>query len=282
MIEIGKYNRLEVFRHTPQGTYLMDEEGYEVLLPQKYVPDGIEIDAELEVFVYNDSEDRLVATTQTPKIKLHEFAYLEVVQVNKFGAFLDWGLDKDLLVPFAEQSRKMITKQWYLVYLYLDEETERLVASSKLKQFLDQEHLTVAVGEEVDLIVAKETDLGYNVIINNLHRGLIFSNEIFQSVQIGDRLKGYIKNIREDNKIDVSLQKQGFGNIEPNADKILTALQENKGFLPLHDKSKPEAIMLRLEMSKKTFKKAIGGLYKQRLIRIGEEGIYLVEGAQKK
>lgn len=275
-MEIGKYNELRVARKTDNGLYLRDEEGQEVLLPRKFVPREIESGTMLTVFVYKDGEDRLVATTQQPLITLGQFAYLKVVQVNRIGAFLDWGLDKDLFVPFREQKEKMETGRRYLVYLYLDEQTDRLVASARTDRFLEKEQLTVAEGEEVDLLVSDRTELGYNVIINDRHSGLIYHSELFRPLHRGDRLKGYIQHIREDKKIDVSLDPVGYQKVEPNAEKVLARLRENEGFLPLTDKSPPADIYAELEMSKKTFKKALGALYKQRIIRLEPEGIYLV------
>ena len=268
-------NTLEVFRESPHGMYLMDEDGFEVLLPNKYVPKDVEIDDDIEVFVFKDSEDRLTATTLRPKITLHEFGCLQVSEVTKFGAFLDWGLEKDLLVPFAEQSRKMQKGDHYIVFLYIDEQTNRLVASSKLSRFFEPEIQDIKEQDEVDLLIGHPTDIGFNVIINNKYKGLIYKNEVFQDLRLGLRTKGYIKQIRPDHKIDVSLQKQGFQKVEPNAQKILQVLERQNGFMPLNDKSSPEEITRKLQMSKKTFKKAIGGLYKKRLIRIESDGIYL-------
>ncbi len=278
MIQIGQYNTLKVSHETKSGLYLADEEGQEVLLPGKYIPKDIKTDDELSVFIYKDSEDRLIATTEQSKITLHQFAYLQAVDVNAYAAFIDWGLEKNLFVPYKEQPQKMIAGKWYIVYLYLDEQTDRLVGSANVHRFLKNEELTVQPGEEVDILIWQSTDLGYNVIINNLHKGLIYSNEIFTLVQIGDIKKGYIKKIREENKIDVELQKSGYENIEPNADKIVAQLKAYGGFLPLNDRSAPEDITQQLEMSKKTFKKAIGLLYKQQVIRLAEDGIYLNEG----
>ena len=278
MIQIGQYNTLKVSHETKSGLYLADEEGQEVLLPGKYIPKDIKTDDELSVFIYKDSEDRLIATTEQSKITLHQFAYLQAVDVNAYAAFIDWGLEKNLFVPYKEQPQKMIAGKWYIVYLYLDEQTDRLVGSANVHRFLKNEELTVQPGEEVDILIWQSTDLGYNVIINNLHKGLIYSNEIFTPVQIGDVKKGYIKKIREENKIDVELQKSGYENIEPNADKIVAKLKAHGGFLPLNDRSAPEDITQQLEMSKKTFKKAIGLLYKQQVIRLADDGIYLNEG----
>ncbi len=276
MIEIGKNNVLKVLRHKSVGVFLGDNEGNDVLLPNKYVPEDIEVDDEIDVFIYKDSEDRIVATTLEPKIKLNEFACLQVKEVNKFGAFLDWGLEKDLLLPFSEQNTRMQKDELIVVYLFLDEKTGRLAASTRIKKYCDNEKITVEINEKVELLVFEKTELGVNVIINSLHIGLIYHNEIFQKIEIGEKLQGFVKNIREDNKIDVSIQKQGYENIEPNAKKILLELENNKGFLALNDKSDPTQIKSILEMSKKTFKRSIGSLYKQKIIRIEKDGIYLL------
>lgn len=276
MITIGKQHKLKVLRFAEQGLYLVDDENDEVLLPNRYITDDMPVYKEVEVFIYKDSEDRLVATTETPKIKLNDFALLKVNDIASFGAFLDWGLQKDLLVPNNQQSQEMQVGKSYLVYMYVDEETDRLVASSKFNQFLNNDELTVNEGDEVDLIIANPSSLGINTIINGQHKGLLYHNEVFTDIKSGDRLKGYIKKIREDNKIDVSLQKQGYGNIEPNSELILEKLKANEGFIELNDKSDPELIKARLGMSKKTFKKAIGTLYKQKLIKFEDGGVRLV------
>lgn len=276
MIMLGEYNLLRIDRILDQGAYLVDDEENDVLLPNKYMAENAQVDDEIEVFVYNDSEDRLIATNLTPKFTLNEFAFLQVKDVNRFGAFLDWGLEKEILVPFSEQNQRMEIDRWYIVRLLLDEKTNRLVASNKLHKFIETDFISVEIGEEVDLLVFERTDLGYKVIINNVHQGLIYANEIFKELNVGETLSGFVKNIREDGKIDISIQKQGYQNVEPNAMKILEILKEKEGFLPLTDKSQPEDIYSQLEMSKKTFKKAIGGLYKRKLIRFTEEGIYLL------
>ncbi|KAF2518598.1 GntR family transcriptional regulator [Flavobacterium salilacus subsp. salilacus] len=276
MIEIGKYNTLKIARDTQVGLYLTDG-NEDILLPNKYVPKEFEIGDELIVFVYLDQEERPVATTLEPYIYLNEFALLRVSFVNNFGAFLNIGLEKDLFVPFREQARPMEEGKRYLVYMYLDEKTNRLVGTSKINRFLNNEELTVEEGEEVDLIISHITDMGINVIINEQHKGLMYKDEVYEDLRTGDRMKGYIKLIRPDNKIDVSLQKQGYEGVEPNAEKILDELRASRGFLRLNDASHPEDIKTVLKMSKKTFKKAIGSLYKQKLIEIKEDGIYLVK-----
>ena len=283
MIQIGKYNTLTILRDTKVGLFLgnpqEDPEGInDILLPNKYVPHNFEIGDELTVFVYLDHEERPVSTTLEPYILLNEFALLRVNYVNQIGAFLNWGMEKDILVPFKEQARPMEKGKRYLVFLYMDEKTNRLVASSKTNQFLNNDHLTVEKGEEVDLIVSHITEIGINVIINEQHKGLIYKDEVYDdSIRTGDRLRGYIKTIRLDNKIDVALQIQGYQSIEPNAQLILEELKASRGFLRLTDNSHPEDIKTVLKMSKKTFKKAIGALYREKVIEIKEDGIYLVQ-----
>lgn len=275
MIEIGKYNTLKIARSTAVGLYLTDGTT-DILLPNKYVPRQFEIGEEMTVFVYLDQEERPVATTLEPYIYLEEFALLRVNHINNYGAFMDMGLEKDLFVPYREQARPMEKGKRYLVFMYLDHETNRLAGSSKLNQFLDNEKLTVAESDEVSLIVSHITDMGINVIINTRHKGLLYKNEVFRELRTGDRVTGYIKAIRPDNKIDVTLQKPGIESIEPNAEKILDELREGRGFLRLNDDSDPEDIKAILQMSKKSFKKAIGTLYKQKLIEIKEDGIHLI------
>ncbi len=277
MINLGEYNTLEILRDTEPGLFLGDGEDNEILLPNRYVPETFEIGDKIEVFAYLDNEERPVATTDKPYIKKGDFALLRCNQVTKFGAFLDWGLVKELFCPFKEQAFKMKAGGWYLVHCYLDEETERLVASSKTNHFLDNKELTVAQFDEVDLIVSHPSEIGMNVIVNNKHLGLVFNDDIYKDISVGDRLKGIVKKVRPDNKLDISLNQIGYRNIEPNAEHILFTLQDNSGYLPLHDKSDPEAIKEQLQMSKKSFKKAIGSLYKDRLITIEPEGIRLVD-----
>ncbi len=279
MIAIGKYNTLKIVRDTKVGLFLGNgNEVEDILLPNKYVPNVFEIGDELIVFVYLDHEERPVATTLKPYILLNEFALLRVNYVNQIGAFMDWGMEKDILVPFKEQARPMEKGKRYLVYLYMDEKTNRLVASSKTNQFLNNDNLTVEKFEEVDLVVSHITEIGINVIINEQHKGLLYKDEVYDdAIRTGDRMRGYIKNIRPDNKIDVSLQKQGYENVEPNAEKILEELRASRGFLRLNDNSHPEDIKTVLKMSKKTFKKAIGALYKEHLIEIKDDGIYLIK-----
>ena len=276
MIEIGKFNTLKIARSTKVGLYLTDGAS-DVLLPNKYVPEEFQIDDEIEVFVYLDHEERPVATTLEPYVFLNEFALLRVNYINKFGAFMDWGMEKDLFVPFKEQARPMEEGKRYLVYMYLDKQTNRLVGSSKSNQFLDNKDIKLEKGEEVDLIVSHITEVGINVIINEKHKGLLYKNEVFEDLRTGDRIIGYIKNIRPDGKIDVSRQPFGVERIDASAQKLLDELKASRGFLRLHDNSTPEDIKTILQMSKKTFKKAVGTLYKQKQIEIKEDGIYLIK-----
>lgn len=277
MIHIGEYNTLEILRDTDPGLFLGDSEGNEVLLPNRYVPKSFDIGDTLEVFVYLDNDERLVAVTDKPYIKKGDFALLRCNDVTKHGAFLDWGMVKELFCPFKEQAFKMKKGGWYLVYCYLDEDTNRLVASSKTNRFLDNKELTVKQFDEVDIIVSHPSDIGMNVIVNKKHSGLIYNDEIFKDLSIGDRLKGIVKKVRRNNKLDIALGQIGYRNIEPNAQTILNELHDNSGFLELTDKSSPEAIKETLQMSKKNFKKAVGSLYKQRLITIENNGIRLIE-----
>lgn len=276
-MKIGQINSLKVSRDTPHGVFLEDDEGEDILLPGKYLT-GDEKEGDIkELFVYNDSEDRLVATTETPKIQLNEFAALKVIDVNKSGVFLDWGLDKDLLVPFKEQNKKMQLGHTYVVRMYLDEETDRLVATGKVKKYLSNEELTVQPGDKVDLMVFNQTDLGFDVMINKLHHGLVFRNEVFAPIKTGDSLQGYIRQVREDGKIDVCLQPNMLTHIEHSNEVIMDALKSQGGKLTVTDKSSPEDIYEAFQMSKKAFKRAIGSLYKQKKIKIENGDISLIE-----
>ena len=275
MLQIGVYHTLKIDRETKVGLFLTNGKD-DVLLPNKYVPNDFTIGDDLTVFVYLDHEERPVATTLKPLITLNSFAVLKVNYINKFGAFLNWGMEKDLFAPFKEQARPMEKDKRYIVTMYLDKQTGRLAASSKINQFLDKEPLDVEVGQEVDLMVSHITEIGINVIINGKFRGLAYQNEVFETVSPGYKTKGYIKTIRPDGKIDVSFQKQGFEAIDDSSQQVLEALKQNDGLLRLNDNSHPEEIKSVLKMSKKTFKKAIGSLYKQKLIDINNEGIQLV------
>jgi len=276
MLQLGEINELTIIRITDHGWFLEDEEENEVLLPNKFCTEEMKAGDKIKVFIFKDSEDRVTATTQEPMISLNEFACLKVKDVNKFGAFMEWGLDKDLMVPFSEQHQKMNVDEEHVVRLVHDEKTDRLFASARLNRYLEVDYLTVKPNEEVEILILEETDIGFKAIIEDAHMGLIYKSDVFQPLKKGDRLKAWIKLIREDGKIDLSLQKFGYGNVEPSSQKILDVLKENEGYLPLHDKSNPQEIVQLLNMSKKTFKKAIGSLYKQRYIKLEKSGIRLV------
>lgn len=277
MIQIGKINTLTILRETSVGLHLGDEDKNEVLLPNSYIKSTYKVKDQIEVFVYKDSEDRLIATPQIPYAQIYSFAFLRVTSISEVGAFLDWGLEKDLFLPYREQKNDMQEGESYVVYIYLDEETDRIIASAKVGNFISNEHLQVEVGDEVDLIVFEESPLGFSCIIDKMHRGLMYRNDIYKDIQIGDELKGYIKNIRQDNLIDLSLQKSGFQNVLSSTDTILEYLDHNNGYLNLTDKSTPEEIAKQFAMSKATFKKSIGVLYRHRKVLIKEDGVYLVK-----
>ncbi|MBC9913446.1 CvfB family protein [Chitinophaga varians] len=271
MIKVGEYNLLRVKKEADFGVYLEGVD-QEILLPSRFVPKGTKVGDELEVFLYHDSENRLIATTQKPYGIAGDIVNLKALSVTKQGAFLDWGLMKDLFVPQSQQLTRMVPGQEYLVRIYIDELTGRLAATEKIDRFLSNENLTVKEMDQVDLVVYRRTDIGYVVIINNRHTGILHHNELFRSVEVGDKLKGFIRGIRED-KIDVVLGQAGYKRVEDEGEKILRLLQENNGYLPYHDKSTPEEIQEFFGMSKKTFKMTIGNLYKQRKIIFTQTGI---------
>jgi len=279
-MEIGQYNILKVLRKTDNGLYLVDEAGEEVLLPNKFVNDRMKEGTLGRVFLYKDSEDRLVATTQHPYVIAGQAACLVVKEVTGIGAFLDWGLDKDLLLPFSEQPVHVSKDQLVLVYVYLDRATGRVVASSNMNKYIKNRELSFAENEAVDLLIGDETDIGFKVVINQKHWGMLYRNEIFGEVKKGMLLKGYIKKVREDNKIDVALQKQGLVAALDFSALILQKLRAGGGFLPLTDHSTPEQIKATLNISKKNFKKAIGILYKKKWIAIQQNGIALLDSGE--
>ena len=280
MAEIGKQNNLRIDRELDFGVYLDGEELGDILLPRRYVPEDCKVDDLINVFVYFDSEDRIIATTEKPTITVGEFGMLKVLAVNEIGAFLKWGLLKDLLVPFSEQKQKMEVGKSYLVYAYIDHVTNRIVASAKIDKFLDNIPADYTVGLAVDLIIENQTDFGYKAIINNSHWGVLYKNEVFQSLEKGQRIGGFIKKIRDDDKIDLCLDKPGFEKVEILSEKIIDVLKENNGFIAMSDKSPAELIYDMFGVSKKTFKKALGALYKQRLIKIENEGIRIHDGTK--
>lgn len=276
MIRVGETNRLKVLRSVEFGFYLDDGKNG-ILLPNRYVPHGLKTGDELDVFIYHDGEDRLIATTESPKGKLGDIVKLKVVSTTPHGAFLEWGLPKDIFVPKSYQLGKMIPGGEYLVKIILDPQTGRLVATEKFQHTLSNEQLTVKTLDEVDLVVLRRTDIGYLVSINNLHTGVLHFNEIYRPITAGDHFKGFIKNITEDNKIDVVAGKSGYQRVEDEAGKILRLLHEHNGYLPYHDKSEPDDIYQFFGMSKKTFKMTVGNLYRQRKISLGKTGIKLIE-----
>ena len=270
-MQLGDYNDLEVARETSIGLYLTSDDG-DLLLPGKYVPPGTRVGDMLRVFVYRDSEDRLIATTQRPLAVVDSFAGLRVRDQGPAGAFLDWGLEKDLLLPFPNQRRPVRVGEQVLVYVYLDQTTDRLVATTKWAGFLSDEPFPGRAGDEVQLLVADETDLGYNVIVNGTHRGLLYANEVFQPLRQGDPLRGYLRQVRpQDGKLDVTLRRPGYAEARAATDVLLEALRAAAGRLPLGDKSLPDDVYRRLGMSKKVFKQALGALFKQGLVELAPE-----------
>ena len=282
MIHIGIHNELIVDRILAPGAFLVDSEGNDVLLPNKYIPAGMKIGDQLKVFVYNDSEDRIVATTLCPLLQLHEFGYLKVKDINNVGAFLDWGLEKDLLVPFRQQHGRLNVGQWCLVYLYVDKLTNRLAATTKVEKYFKKENIELEVNQEVDLIITSKSNLGVNVIINNTYSGMIFQNQIYKDIMMGDKVKGFIEQIRPDGKINVTLRKKGMKNLEEGAQTILDELKTSEGFMALTDKSTPEEIQSVLQMSKKNFKKSLGILYRNKQVLLKKEGVLLKSIEEKK
>ena len=276
MIKIGQYNNLRIKKFVDFGLYLDDEEEGEILLPTRYMPKNVSVDDYIDVFIYADSDDTLIATTLTPLAIVGEASYLRVAAVNDVGAFLDWGLSKDILVPFGEQHRKMEVGRSYIVYLYIDKYADRIVASSKINKFIKDEATCYENNQAVDLMIAGKTDLGYKAIINNEHFGMLFENDVFQNLKFGQKLKGYIKNVRPDNKIDLTLQLINQDSRDSLTDRILFYLKNNNGQSTLTDKSKPEDIYKQFAVSKSNYKKALGGLYKKRLITIDKDKIQLL------
>ncbi|NVK44610.1 MAG: GntR family transcriptional regulator [Oceanospirillaceae bacterium] len=280
MADIGRFNRLQVIKQKDFGVYLDGGELGEILLPSRYVPEECEIGDWIEVFVSLDSEDYLVATTQAPLAQVGDFALLRCADVTRVGAFLDWGLPKQLLAPFGEQHRPMEVGKSYLVHIFIDR-SDRIVASSKLDRFLDKTPADYRDGQAVDLIIANRTDLGFKAIVNGQHWGLIHQSDLFRRVHFGQKLNGYIKRVRDDGKLDLSLDKPGYGKIDGLAGQVLDRLRVEGGFIAAHDKTDPETISRLFGCSKKAFKMAIGSLFKQRLIEIRDDGIKLIESGKR-
>ena len=276
MAEIGVFNNLRVIKEVDFGVYLDGGEHEEILLPRRYVPENCKVDDNIRVFIYLDSEDRFIATTETPYAMVGDFALLKVIAVESVGAFLDWGLLKDLLVPYSEQSPTMEKGKSYIVRIYVDKKTNRIAATTRLDRYLDNEPGNFHAGQEVELLICSQTDIGYKAIINGTHWGVLYSNEVFQPLKSGQRTKGYIKKIRSDNKIDLSLHKPGYERVDDITDTILNVLKEQGGFISVTDKSSPETIHKLFGVSKKTYKKAIGAIYRKKLITIENDGIKLI------
>jgi len=276
MAEIGKINNLQVVKSLDHGIYLDGGDLGEILMPRRYVPENCQVSDALDVFIYLDSADLLLATTETPYVMVGECAYLKVIDVNQAGAFMDWGLPKDLLVPYGEQISPLNIGQSYTVLAYLDENTNRIAATQKLDSHLSEEAQYFKPGQAVDILIFGKTELGYKAVINNTHIGLIYKNEVFQTLTHGEKLKGFIKAIREDRKIDLCLQLPGKDAREDLKTRILNHLKKNDGESTLTDKSSPDDIYQCFAVSKKNYKKAIGTLYKKRLIRIEEDKITLL------
>ena len=276
MISIGKVNPLKVVKILPFGIYLDAFEKGEILMPTQYVPANTKVGDIIDAFIYLDSEDKLIATTEIPYAQINEFAYLQVVAVNQIGAFVDWGLPKNLLVPFREQKLRLKQGDFAWVYIYLDEQTQRIAASAKTEKFFSKDQPPFVLQDKVEVLIYKKTDLGYKVIVNQMFDGMIFANEIFQDLQTGQKHKAYIKKIREDGKIDLTLYKTGYNQVVDFSELLYEAIQNAEGYLPLHDKSPADDIYSRFGVSKKVFKKAVGDLYKKQLIRIESDGLYLL------
>jgi hypothetical protein len=275
-VELGKFNLLEVVKTVDFGVYLDGHDDGEILLPTRYVPEGCKPGDKLNVFIYLDIDERLIATTLQPRVQVGEFACLEVAWVNEFGAFLDWGLMKDLFCPFREQKMKMVKGRRYVVHAHLDEESYRIMASAKVERYLSKEMPAYKDGQEVPVMIWQKTDLGYKVIVDNRFSGLIYQNEIFSQLEVGEHLTAYVKQVRPDGKIDLSLQKYGAAKVGDFSTSLLDYLKAHDGFTPLGDKSAAEDIYETFGVSKKTFKKTVGELYKKRLIVIADDGIHLV------
>lgn len=276
MAQIGKYNRLKTVRETNNGLYLDGENLGEILMPKKFTTQNIRETGEAEVFIYSDSEDRLIATTETPLVETGGFEFLSVVATNRYGAFLDWGLPKDLLVPFSEQKTKMKVGNTYLVHVYVDNITNRVVASAKLENFLNNTPPPYKNGDEVEILVGEETNLGFKVIIENKYWGIIYRNQLFNDVKPGQRKKAFVSKVRDDDKIDILLEKPGFQKIDSISERVLIVLKENNGFLAVNDKSTPAMIQALFGISKKNFKMAVGNLYKKKIIIFKSDGIAII------
>ena len=277
-MELGKINKLKISKVEDKGYTLFDGKDKDVFLGKEEINEELSEGDEVEVFIHNDADNKFIATTKIPAIQIEEFAFLKVKAVNKFGAFVDWGLDDDLMVPFAEQTGRLEEENWYLFFLLTDEKTGRLILSRRINDFVFFEEIDVKQGDEVDLLIYNQTDLGINCIVNNMYKGLIFKSDIHKNINPGDKIKGFVKQVREDGKIDVVLEPLGYKkSIDKNSQIILDALNENDGFLELTDKSSPEDIKFILGLSKKAFKRSLGNLYKQKLVELYKDGVKYIE-----
>ena len=282
MAEIGKLNKLKVLKKVDFGVYLDGEGLGEILLPRRYVPKNCDIDDIIEVFIYCDSDDRIIATVEKPYVMVGQFALLKVVSIDRIGVFLDWGLQKDLLVPFREQKQKMEKGKSYIVFVYLDDKGQRIAASSKLDKFLGRTPTNFEEGQEVELLICNQTEIGYKAVINNSHWGVLYKNEVFERLETGQQIRGFIKKVREDNKIDLCLHKPGYEKVDDLSKKIIDSLKKQGGFISVNDKSSPKVIYELFGVSKKTYKQAIGSLYKKRIITFENNGIRASEKTDMK
>jgi len=280
MVQAGQYNTLEVIKEVDFGMYLDGGEGEEILLPKRYVPKDLKTGDQITVFVYHDNDGRLIATTLKPVAIVGEIAMMEVADVNPHGAFMKWGLMKDVFVPISQQEKRMKAGDKRLVRLFIDEKTGRVTATEKIDKYLSNYELSVAENDSVDLVIFQKTEIGYKAIINSKHLGVLHFNEVFKDLAIGDKVKGFIKHIRPDHKIDISLGTKGYLKVPDEEERILNLLKENNGYIPYNDKSDPEAIYAFFGMSKKTFKMTLGALYKKRAITFTQTGTKLEEGQQ--
>lgn len=277
MLKLGEINSLKALKQSEFGIHLVDEQLNEVLLPTRFVPEDLSLESTIDVFLYKDADGIITATTQTPKIMLNQYAALEAKNLANFGAFFDWGLEKDLMVPISEQVEPVVIGNKYVLRLYLDEKTNRLAATTKIKSSLEKEIVELEIGQKVTCIPFEDTEIGINVIVDNRYAGILYKNEVFIPVGPGDVLTGYVKKIRPDNKVDISLNRFGYRAVDDNTDKLYATLNANHGKLNLNDKSSPEEIYKQLGMSKKIFKKAVGALYRQKILEITPTGISLRE-----
>lgn len=277
MVKIGRRNQLEIVKLVDIGVYLEGEEHGQILLPRRYVPDNCDLGDSVDVFIYWDSENRLIATTEIPLAMVGEFAWLKVNVINEVGAFLEWGLEKELLLPYSEHKYQPEEGKRVMVYLFLDDQTQRIAATTRIEKFLSEESEDFKENQAVDLLITDTTELGYKAIVDNSHWGVLYNNELFQSLKKGQRLSGFIKKIRSDKKIDLTLYQQGAGDIAKLAETVISKLMENDGVLMITDKSPPESIYSIFKVSKKMYKKALGALYRQRRIMIEPRCIKLLD-----